>query len=194
MKALPLRSATGRSQGVGERGPSVLVVFSGLPGTGKTVLAEATAQARQLPVFSVAWTLGALAPFGILKSKRRRPIAYALLTMLVRRQLELGQSAIVDGMVGEQKVRSDWLQLAQRNGAVFLPIECVCSDEELHRQRIEARQETIPGWPDPDWSHVEEMRFDYEPWTQDRLILDAVEPLANNCRAALAYIDYLDAR
>ena len=172
-----------------ECGSSWLAVFSGLPGTGKTALAEAAARSKKVPVFSVAWVLGALAPFGVLESKRRRRIAYALLTVLARRQLDLGQSAIIDGMVGEQRVRNEWRQLAEWNGALFLPVECVCSDRELHRQRIEVRQESIPGWPDPDWSHVEEMRADYEPWTEERLILDAVEPLASNCRTALAYID-----
>jgi predicted kinase len=172
-----------------EQGSIWLAVFSGLPGTGKTALAEATARAQQVPVFSVAWIFGTLAPFGILESKQRRPIAYGLLTMLARRQLELGQSAIIDGMTGDETVRQRWRDLAQNNTALFLPIECICSDEELHRRRIEARQEAIPGWPDPDWAHVEDMRPNYEPWSQERLILDAVQPLADNYRTALAYID-----
>jgi predicted kinase len=82
----------------------VVVVCSGLPGTGKSRLAEGIGRGLEISVFSVAWVLGALAPFGFLERSDRGEIAYALLTALVEHQLRLGQSAIVDGMVGSRHV------------------------------------------------------------------------------------------
>ena len=166
-----------------------LIVFSGLPGTGKTALAEFTGRTCRLPVFSVAWVIGALADSGLLDRANRGPVAYSVLTMLARRQLELGQSAVLDGMCGRESVRAEWRRLAGQHAAMFLPIECVCSDEQLHRRRIEARDERIPGWPDPGWEHVEEMRGRYEAWATPRLVIDAVNPLGDNQDAVLRYIE-----
>jgi predicted kinase len=165
-----------------------LIVFSGLPGTGKTALAEAIGRSLGVPVFAVAWILGALAPLGVLERSNRAPVAYALLTMLASRQLMLGQSAVLDGMAGARSVREGWHTLARQHGAEFVVIECICSDEALHRRRIEARSEYIPGWPDPGWDHVSEMRSRYEPWSGDRLVVDSVDSYARNLSAVEEYI------
>jgi predicted kinase len=166
-----------------------LVVFSGLPGTGKTSLAEAVGRTYGLPVFSVAWAIGALAPFGFLDRENRGPVAYALLTMLARRQLDLGQSAVLDGMCGQESIREQWRRLAGSYSAAFVSIECVCSDARLHRWRIEARDERIPGWPDPGWEHVTEMKGQYEPWRLRRLVIDAVKPLDENVVTVLRHLE-----
>jgi adenylate kinase family enzyme len=49
--------------------PTVLVV-TGLPGTGKSTLAERVAKAAGAPAFSVDWLLGAIAPSGVLNDAR----------------------------------------------------------------------------------------------------------------------------
>jgi predicted kinase len=164
--------------------PSRIVVFSGLPGTGKTRLAEALSVQLQLPIFSVAWLLGSLAGFGVLERPDRGPMAYAMISGLLEQCLRLRQSAIADGMVGSAETRTRWRELAELYRADFIAIECVCSDRIAHRARIEARQEQIPGWPDPGWDHVEEMRKRYEPWTGRHLVLDSVLPFERNLRAA----------
>jgi predicted kinase len=161
-----------------------LIVISGLPGTGKTCLAEALSNQHEIPVFSVAWVLGALADFGDLEQPDRGRKAYAIITALLEHRLRLAQSAMVDGMVGSDEVRTRWLELADSYGAALKVIECVCSDAALHRARIEGRDDSIPGWPDPDWDHVEAMRARYAPWAGERLILDAVLPFEKNLRAA----------
>ena len=140
----------------------MLIVFSGMPGTGKTALAEFTGRTCQLPVFSVAWVIGALSPFGLLDRANRGPVAYSVLTMLARRQLNLGQSAVLDGMCGRESVREEWRRLAERHGALFLPIECVCSDVRL--------------------------RGRYEAWASPRLVIDSVNPLSDNQHAVLRYL------
>jgi predicted kinase len=132
--------------------------------------------------------IGALSPFGLIDRANRGPVAYSVLTMLTQRQLDLGQSAVLDGMCGRESDRENWRRLAERYGARFLPIECVCSDTELHRHRIDARDENIPGWPDPGWEHVDEMRGRYETWSTPRLVIDSANPLSDNQRAVLRYL------
>lgn len=165
-----------------------LVVFSGLPGTGKSSLAERLGRREGWPVFSVAWVIGALDENRLARADLRGDVAYDLLTMLARRQLILGQSAILDGMVGARAVRDRWAQLADEFLATFMVIETVCSDSDRHRARVESRDEQVPGWPDPDWSHVLAMRQRYEPWHCDRLVVDAVEPIETNFSHVLEYV------
>lgn len=47
--------------------PPAAVVLTGLPGTGKSTLADRAAAALGAPSFSGDWLLGALAPHGVLR-------------------------------------------------------------------------------------------------------------------------------
>jgi hypothetical protein len=69
-----------------------LIVFSGLPGTGKSTLAEAAGRQLCVPVFAVDWLLGSLTPFGGYHLDELLEVGAELLTALAFRQLELGQS------------------------------------------------------------------------------------------------------
>jgi predicted kinase len=168
--------------------PARIIVVSGLPGTGKTRLAEAMSTQLEVPVFSVAWVLGALAGFGVLERSDRGPMAYEIIGALLEHQLRLGRSAIADGMLGSNEIRARWRQLADCHRAGFKVIECVCSNPLIHRARIEARQDPIPGWPDPGWDHVEAMHERYEPWVEDRLTLDSLLPFETNLQAAVGFV------
>src|SRR5918999_5554907 len=75
----------------GESDPPRLIVVSGLPGTGKTRLAEALSTQLEIPVFSIAWVLGAMARFGALEHTDRGAKAYAIITALLEHRLRLGQ-------------------------------------------------------------------------------------------------------
>lgn len=67
-------------------------------------------------------------------------------------------------------------------------IECICSDEAAHRKQLEERQPGIPGWHELDWSEVVRVKAYYAPWDEERLLLDAVNPLEENIAATLAYL------
>jgi predicted kinase len=62
------------------------------------------------------------------------------------RQLQLGSDAIVDatGLRAEDRLRLR--AVAEALEAVFVGVECVCSDEGAHRGRLQ-RSRGIPGWP-----------------------------------------------
>ena len=164
-----------------------LIVFTGLPGVGKSQIAEAVGRELGVPVFAKDWLEATLRRSG-LDGTRLGYAGYELLTTLAQRQLTLGQSAILDSVAGLESIRRQWRTLATQTGATWRVIECVCSDQELHRARLAVRQRAIPGWHDLDWAEVERVRAYYEPWTEERLVLDATQPPAENIAATLGYL------
>ena len=167
-----------------------LIVFSGLPGTGKSSLAEAIGQKLRAPVFTRDRLAATLLRCDITKGHGRGPgwASYELLTDLAETQLRLGVSVILDSVATFERVRTAWRAVASRCGANFCVIECVCSDEALWRERLSTRRRGIPGWHELSWEDVETVRARFEPWTDERLVVDAVETLEVNVDRVWAYL------
>lgn len=75
-----------------------------------------------------------------------------------------------------------------RAGARLVVVECVCTDEDLHRRRLEGRRRDIPGWHEIGWAHVERMRAEFRPFTGPHLTLDAVDRVEHNLRLLLEHL------
>ncbi len=167
-----------------------LIVFSGLPGTGKTSLAEAIGRQLGIPVFAKDWLEATLkrAQPGAAAEQQTGYAAYELLTTLAQRQLMLGQSAILDSVLSIEKIRDQWRTLAGKYQAQWRVIECTCSDENVHRQRLSQRQRGIPGWHELEWSEVERVKGYYAAWTEERLVIDTLKPPSENIREIFAYL------
>jgi predicted kinase len=167
-----------------------LILFSGLPGTGKSSLAEAVGKHLSIPVFAKDWLEASLLRSEMIASNPDKPLGsagYELLTTLAERQFVLHQSVILDSVAGTQSIRDTWSQLCEQYQADWRVIECICSDESLHRSRLVKRQRNIPGWYELEWADVEKAKQSYHPWEGKRLVLDMIHPLQENTSKAILY-------
>lgn len=167
-----------------------LIVFSGLPGTGKSAIAEAVGRKLGIPVFAKDWLEGSLLNSNVISGDKKNDlgwVGYNLLTTLAERQLILGQSVILDSVASTESIRREWKGLSSRYNSDWRVIECICSDITLHQERLKGRQRGIPGWHELEWSDVERVRSYYALWDEDRLVLDVICPFDENLSAALDY-------
>ena len=169
-----------------------LIIFSGLPGTGKSTLAETVGRQLGIPVLAKDWLEAVLlrnalqpAPNG----KSLGYVGYELLTVLAERQLMLGQSVILDSVASIQTIRCAWKELAVKYKADWCIIECICSDESLHRERLGTRKRNIPGWHELEWTEVERVKGYYQPWNEERLILDMMDEIDKNISRVMSYCE-----
>ena len=169
-----------------------MIVFSGLPGTGKSSLAESIGRQLGIPVFAKDWLEASLILSGLGSKDDLKQLGFAgyeLLTVLAERQFMLNQSVILDSVASTQNSRIKWQQLAEQYGVERLVIECICSDEGVHRARLKERQRNIPGWHELEWADIEKVKQYYPPWEEEHLVLDMVNALKENVFKARAYCE-----
>lgn len=137
-----------------------LVVFTGLPGTGKSTLAAHAAGPLVAPVLGWDWVMAALRPYpGIQEALGRMDfptyvsVGWSVMWNLCIAQLRLGRSVVLDAVARDAQLEQT-RAVAATHGAGCLVVLATCSDEEIHRSRLEGRRREIPGWHELDWVAV----------------------------------------
>ena len=164
----------------------LLVLITGLPGTGKSAVAEVVAGSLETAVLSHDWAMSALRPYpaiqGVLDAMEppgHRVVGWSIMNSLAREQLRSGRSIVLDGVARTREV-TQCRQTARSEDARMALITTYCSDLHIHRARIEERQRFIPGWYELDWEHVQESLSAWESPEGADLSLDATEPWDHN--------------
>lgn len=156
----------------------MLIIFGGLPGTGKSSIAKALAArlgAVYLRIDRIEQGLReSRAIAGDLADSGYRA-AYGL----AEDNLRLGHVVIADSVNPIAVTRAAWRAAAARAGSDFFEVEIFCSNRAEHRRRVETRPADIEGLATPDWAAVEARV--YEPWTEATLRLDTASLSAETC-------------
>lgn len=147
----------------------VLVVFGGLPGTGKTTISQALAARRSAACLRIDTIEQALRSSGVLAGGVGAA-GYVVGNALAEANLANGQAVIVDCVNPVNESRRGWRATAKRAGKPILEVEVVCSDPAEHRRRVEGRKADIEGLVLPDWQAV--LDREYLPWPEAHLVID----------------------
>jgi predicted kinase len=166
----------------------VLIVMAGLPGAGKSAVAEDLARSLGCAVLSVDPVEAAMWRSGIAKDQPTGLAAYVVVEVLAADQLAVGHDVIVDAVNAVEPARDQWRRLAERAGSLLRFIEVRCSDEREHRRRLEVRERGIEGFPELSWESVQSRRAGLSDWRETRLVLDSMRPQDDNLRVALDYL------
>jgi len=147
----------------------MLVVFGGLPGTGKTTVARAVATRRSAVYLRIDEIEQAIRSAGIAAAEVG-PAGYLVANALALSNLQNGRLVIADCVNPVRESREGWRVTAARAQKPLLEVEIVCSDTIEHRRRVEERHSDIDGLTPPTWQSV--LAHEYSPWAEPHLVID----------------------
>jgi predicted kinase len=155
----------------------VLIILSGLMGTGKTTIARELARQIDGVHLRIDTIEQVLRRAGVAVEAHGYEVAHAI----AEDNLRLGRRVIADSVNPWPSTRAAWRSVAERAGVSAIDVELVCSDAAAHRRRIDARVSDIPGHVLPTWQDV--LDRDYRPWDTARLQIDtALIPVEEGVR------------
>lgn len=164
---------------------STLVIFSGLPGTGKSTLANKLAREMHWPLLCIDDVV-VDAPEDAGNEFWDSQIT-ALLN-LVETQLELGLDVIVDSVFMNMD-RHHAQELARKYTAHFLPIYVYVSDDKVWEERVTTRFDHSNNPDVATWERIQHQRKGFREWEPDTaLFIDSLNPVDENFERVLGFV------
>ncbi len=170
---------------------TTLIIFSGLPGTGKSTLAQLAVQKLQIPLLGIDEIVSSIPTH---MSRHANPYwddMISILLNLVESQLELGLSVMADSVfMGEDRYQAN--EIARRHKAAFRPIYTYVSDERVWEERVRWRVEMAPPEIKAEvatWERLQEQRKDFYPWKPgSALFVDGMASVETNLNKVLKFV------
>ncbi|KKZ85622.1 adenylyl-sulfate kinase [Rhizobium phaseoli] len=147
----------------------MLVIFGGLPGSGKTTISRALAS-RLGAVYVRVDTIEHAIRTSVDPSNDIGPAGYVVAYGIAEDNLALGRLVIADSVNPLTITRETWLAVAARSGVIAVEVEVTCSDKTEHRRRVETRKTDVEGLVKPTWQEVVERKYD--DWGQRPIVVD----------------------
>ena len=147
----------------------MLVIILGLPGTGKTTVAEELSQAIGAVVLSTdELRKRTLKELGYTERKKKR--VYDEMFRIAGEQLKENKNVILDATFFRKELRKKAFSVAEENDSRPFILEVIC-DEEIVKSRMEKRTHE-EGYSEADYRVYRIIRNKFDPVTEDHLSLD----------------------
>jgi predicted kinase len=156
----------------------MLVVFAGLPGTGKSTIARALAAELDAVWVRIDSIEQAIRASGAVDSDLK-DAGYRAAYAVAEDNLRLGRTVIGDSVNPWMLTRNAWRDAGLRAGVRVVEIETICSDTQEHRRRIESRAKDVPGLILPAWQDV--IDRDYCAWDREHVTIDTAGRSVGAC-------------
>lgn len=162
-----------------------LILFSGLPGTGKSTLAMRLARELQLPLLCIDDVIGDVPENAGIPFWDSR---VDILLDVVRTQLEVGLSVIVDSVFMSMD-RHHAQELARKYQARFLPVHIFISDENVWKERVSARYDKLNEKDVATWESIQHQRQRFREWELGTaLFVDSLNSVDHNYETVLDFV------
>jgi predicted kinase len=158
--------------------PSLLIIFSGLPGVGKTAIARELAAEIGGVHVRIDSIEDAIRASGALAGPMT-DVGYRVAYAIAEDNLRLGRTVIADSVNPLTLTRNAWVDVARRAHAQAFEVEIRCSDSEEHRSRVETRVRDFPGSWQVKWEDV--LSREYEPWDHEHPVIDTAGRTIEDC-------------
>jgi len=137
---------------------ALLIVFSGLPLTGKTTIARKLAAQLHAAFLRIDSLENPFLKLGDIED-----LGYRAAQAVAEDNLRLGNTVVADCVNPLAMSRDGWRAVAQRCNAGIAEIEVRCSDCDEHRRRAEERA-------DLSWTEIASRT--YEPWHREHIVIE----------------------
>jgi predicted kinase len=164
----------------------MLLLLTGLPGTGKSFLARRLAEALPFVIIESDTIRKILFPqpqYTAQESRWVHRTCHALLAKLLKR----GVRVIYDATNLIEYHRELVYRIGEKAGARLVVVKTVAS-EEVVRERLKARQEADAEVSDADWRIYRRMATRQEPISHPHLVIDTTEGLEEAVAKVLRFI------
>jgi len=164
---------------------TTLVTFSGLPGTGKSTLADKLARELRWPLLRIDDVVGEI--------PEHPNVAFwdskvAILLGLTESQLELGLSVIVDSVFMNTD-RNHAQNIARYHSARFRPIYVFVSNDNIWKERVTSRYKASNNNDAATWEQIQYQRGHFRKWEPDTaLFIDSLHSFDRNYEAVLNFV------
>ncbi len=150
----------------------MLIILSGLPGTGKTTIARELSSALRAVHLRID-TIEHAIQTSMLNVPSAIDAGYRAAMGVAEDNLRLGHIVVADSVNPIAITRNAWRFTAARAGVASIDVEVICSDEAMHRARVENRASDLSGFKLPTWADVQSRQ--YEAWTTERTLIDTAK-------------------